>query len=290
MMLRFAVAPEIQSPTRSPAKSKPNEGVLMVSGNQIGSHPRTHLGIPLWRRMRLSMESQLANLVRIASLKSYTPYSLTGRTLFFFFFSFIGQKRPPLPPQKSLYKESINSHVREPPPAQFPETDGPPSRQNGHGHDPPSRSRNPEPQPPSGPGGRRGRAGDSRKPPRPEPMDVDPPAPVHPPRVQESRSVSNAAVDRDDTKGDLPRGPKAMKLPPAPPTSLPPKPTAITGRYSGRSPPPHLIAHEERPTQRAGDRVVVDPHSDRHRDVARDHHTPEIAPPRRRSPDSVRIP
>ena len=82
MMLQFAVAPEIQSPTQSPAKSKPNEGVLMVSENQIGPHPRAHLGIPLWRRTRLSMESQLANLVRIASLKFYTPYSLTGRTLF----------------------------------------------------------------------------------------------------------------------------------------------------------------------------------------------------------------
>jgi len=206
------------------------------------------------------------------------------------FCSLVGQKRPPLPPQKSLYKESINSHVREPPPAQFPETDGPLSRQNGHGPDPPSRSRNSEPQPPSGPGGRRGRAGDSRKPPRPEPMDIDPPAPAHPPRVQESRSASNATVDRDDTKGDLPRGPKAMKLPPDPPTSLPPKPITITGRYSGRSPPPHLITHDERPPQRTGDRVVVDPHSDRHRDVPRDHHTPEVTHPRRRSPDSVRSP
>ena len=201
-----------------------------------------------------------------------------------------GQKRPPLPPQKSLYKESMNFHVREPPPAQLPETNGPPPRQNGHGPDPASRSRNSEPQPPSGPGGRRGRAGDSRKPPRAEPMDVDPPAPAHPPRMQESRSASNAIADRDDTKGDLPRGPKAMtsKLPPAPPTSLPPKPTAVSGCYSGRSPPPHLIAHDERLPQRAGDRTIIDSHSDRHRDATREHQTPEVAPLRKRSPDSVR--
>jgi len=57
MMLRLAVAPAIQRPTRSSAKSKPNESVLVVSGNQTGPHPRAHLGIPLWRRMRLSMES-----------------------------------------------------------------------------------------------------------------------------------------------------------------------------------------------------------------------------------------
>ena len=204
--------------------------------------------------------------------------------------SFAGQKRPPLPPQKSLYKESINSHAREPPPAQLPETNRPPSRQNGHGPDPASRSRNPEPQPPSGPGGRRSRADDSRKPPRAEPMDVDPPGPAHPPGMQENRGVSNATVDRDDTKGDLPRGPKAMKIPPAPPTSPPPKPTTVAGRYLGRSPPPHLIPHDERPQQRAGDRTIVDSHSDRHRDIQRDNHTPEVAPPRRRSPDSVRGP
>lgn len=206
------------------------------------------------------------------------------------FYSYVGQRRPPLPPQKNLYKESINSHVREPPPAQLPETDGPPSRQDGPGPDPAGRSRNPESQPPSGPGGRRGRAGDSRKPPRTEPMDVDPPVPTHPPRMQESRSASNATVDRDDIKGDLPRGPKAMKLPPAPPTSLPPKPITMAGRYSGRSPPPHLIAHDERPPQRAGGRPIVDLQSDRHRDVPRDRHTPEVALPRRRSPDSVREP
>jgi len=228
------------------------------------------------------------NLVCFVCSKFHRLYPLTGRSPFR---SFVGQRRPPLPPQKSLYKESIGSHVREPPPAQLPETNGPPPRQNGHGPDPTSRPRNPESHPPSGPGGRRGRAGDSRKPPRPELMDVDPPAPVHLPRIQENRGTSNANVDRDDAKGDLPRGPKAMtsKLPPAPPTPLPPKPTTVHGRYSGRSPPPHLTPHDERPQQRAGDRTIVDSHSGR-RDVPREHHTPEVAPPRRRSPDSVRDP
>ena len=204
--------------------------------------------------------------------------------------SFTGQKRPPLPPQKSLYKESMNSHAREPPPAQFPETNGPPPRQNGHGPDPAVRPRNPDPQPPSGPGGRRGRAGDSRKPPRAEPMDIDPPAPTHPPRTQENRGPPSVNTDRDDTKSDLPRGPKAMtsKLPSGPLTSLPPKPTTLSGRYSGRSPPPHLTAHDERPPPRTGDRSIVDSHSDRHRDTTREHHVPEVVPPRRRSPDSVR--
>jgi len=184
----------------------------------------------------------------------------------------------------------MNPHVREPPPAQLPETDGPPPQQNGHGPDPATRSRNPEPQPPSGPGGRRSRASDSRKLPGAEPMDVDSPVPVHPLRMQESRTASNVTADRDDTKVDLPRGPKAMtsKLPPAPPTSLPLKPTAVSGRYSGRSPPPHLAAHGERTSQRAGDRITVDSHSERHRDAPRERHTPEVAPPRRRSPDSVR--
>ena len=184
----------------------------------------------------------------------------------------------------------MNSHVREPPPAQFPETSGLPPRQNGHGPDPASRSRNLESQPPSGPGGRRGRAGDSRKPTRAEPMDVDPPAPAHPPRMQESRGASNTVVDRDDAKSDLPRGPKAMKLPPVPPTSLPAKPTTVSTRYSGRSPPPHLVAHDERPLQRANDRTIIDSYSERHRDIPRDHHTPEVIPSRRRSPDSVRGP
>ncbi|KAF9653731.1 hypothetical protein BDM02DRAFT_1674030 [Thelephora ganbajun] len=186
----------------------------------------------------------------------------------------------------------MNSHTREPPPAQLPEANGPPPRQNGHGPDPAGRSRNSESQPPSGPGGRRGRVSESRKPPRTEPMDVDPPAPAHPPSMQESRSKSNVIGDRDDTKGDLPRGPKAMtsKLPPAPQTSLPPKPTTVSGRYSGRSPPPHLIAHDEISPQRASDRTIVDSHSDRHRDTSREHHNSEVAPPRGRSPDSRRPP
>ena len=202
--------------------------------------------------------------------------------------SFAGQKRPPLPPQKSLYKESMNTHVREPPPAQLPETNGPLARQNGP--DPAGRSRNPESQPPSGPGGRRGRGGDSRKHPRAEPMDVDLLTPAHPPRIQESRGGSNLSADRDDARNDLPRGPKAMtsKLPSTPLTSLPPKPTTVPGRYSGRSPPPHLTPRDERP-QRAGDRAIVDPHSDSHRDIPREYHVPDVAPPRRRSPDSVRI-
>ena len=118
-------------------------------------------------------------------------------------------------------------------------------------------------------------------------MDVDLPAPAHPPRMQENRRVSNANVDRDDTKGDLPRGPKAMtsKLPPGPLTSLPPKPTIAYGRYLGRSPPPHLAPHDERPPLRAGDRPVADSHLDRHRDIPKGYHTPDVAP---RSPDSVR--
>jgi hypothetical protein len=180
----------------------------------------------------------------------------------------------------------MNSHVREPPPAQFLEINDA-LRQNGHGPDPAGRSRNSEPQPPSGPGGRRSH---SRKSQRTEPMDIDSPTPAHPPRMQESRSTSNAIPDRDDTKGDLPRGPKAMtsKLPSAPSTILPPKPTTFSERYPGRSPPPHLINRDERPQQRPGDRSIVDSHLDRHRDTPRDHRNPDIAPPRRRSPDSVR--
>lgn len=184
----------------------------------------------------------------------------------------------------------MNTHVREPPSVQLPETNGPPPRQNGHGPDSTGRPRNLDPQPPSGPGGRRGRAGESRKTPRMEPMDVDPLTPTHPPRMQENRSGSNVNPDRDDAKGDLPRGPKAMtsKLPPGPLTSLPPKPTTLSGRYSGRSPPPHLPHRDERLPQRTGDRSITDSHSDRHRDIPREHHIPEAAPPRRRSPDSVR--
>ena len=261
----------------------------MVSGNRIGPYHQTHLSIPLRRRAILFTDSRLANLVRTASSKFPRPYPLTGRSPFC---SFVGQKRPPLPPQKSLYKESMNSHIREPPPAPLPETNGPPPRQNGHGPDPPGRPRNPESHPPSGPGGRRGRTGDSRKPARTDPMDIDSPAPAHLPRMQESRSTSNVNVDREDIKGDLPRGPKAMtsKLPPVPLTPLPQKPTTAHGRYSGRSPPPHLIPHDERPSQRAGDRTIVDSHSDRRRDIPRELHTPDVAPPRRHSPDSVRDP
>ena len=180
----------------------------------------------------------------------------------------------------------MNSHVREPLPAQFPEKDDPP-RQNGHGPEFAGRSRNPEPQPPSGPGGRRSH---SRRSQRTELMDVDPPGPAHPPRMQENRNTSNAIPERDDAKGDLPRGPKAMtsRPSPAPPTALPPKPTALSERYPGRSPPPHLIIHDERPQQRTGDRSIVDSLTDRHRDTPREHRNPESAPPRRRSPDSVR--
>ena len=184
----------------------------------------------------------------------------------------------------------MNSHVREPPPAQLPGANGPQPRQNGHGPDLTGRSRNPEPQPPSGPGGRRGRAGDSRRPPRTEPMDVDSSTPVHLHRVHENRSTPIVNTDRDDTKEDLPRGPKAMtsKLPPAPPTSLPPKPSITSGRHSGRSPPPHFTARDERPPQRASDRTITDPHPDRHGDMSKEHHISEVAPPRRRSPDLVR--
>lgn len=183
----------------------------------------------------------------------------------------------------------MNSHVRESPPAQFLETSDLQPRQNGHGSDLAGRSRNSEPQPPSGPGGRR-RTGDSRKQPRPEPMDVDSPAPSHPPRMQESRSASNAVPDRGDTKGDLPRGPKAMtsKPPPAPPTSLPPKPTTLSERYPGRSPPPHLVTPDERSSQRTDERPIIDSHSERHRDLPREHRDPGIPQPRRRSPESVR--
>ena len=181
----------------------------------------------------------------------------------------------------------MNSHSREQPLAQVSEANDLPPRQNGHGPDPAGRPRNSEPQPPSGPGGRRSH---SRKHPRTEPMDVDPPAQVHSPRMQESRSTPNATADRDDAKGDLPRGPKAMtsKPPPAPPTPLPTKPTTVSGRYSGRSPPPHLTTRDERTPLRTGDRMITDPHSDRHREMQREHHNSEIAPSRRRSPDSVR--
>jgi hypothetical protein len=78
MMLRLAVAPGIPRPTWSPTKSKPNGGVSIVSGNQIGPHHRIHLGIPRWREMSLFTGSQSANLVRIVSLKFHTPDSLTG--------------------------------------------------------------------------------------------------------------------------------------------------------------------------------------------------------------------
>lgn len=171
----------------------------------------------------------------------------------------------------------MNSHVREPPLAQFPETNDL-SRQNGHGSDLVDRSKNP--QPPSGPGGRRGHSRKSRG---IELMDVDPSAPAHPSRIQENCSASNPIPDRDD----LPRGPKAMtaKLPPAPPTVLPPKPTTLPERYPGRSPPPHLVIRDERPQQHTGEQ---DLYLDRHRDMPREYRNPEIAPPRRRSPESVR--
>lgn len=180
----------------------------------------------------------------------------------------------------------MNSHTREPPLAQFPEKNDT-SRQNGHGPDPGSHSRGSELQPPSGPGGRRSH---SRKSQRTEPMDVDPPAPAHLSRMQENRSTSTVIPDRDDTKGDLPRGPKAMtsKLPSAPPTVLPSKPTTLSERYPGRSPPPHLIIRDERPPQRTGDRSIVDSHPDRYRDMPREHRNLEIALPRRRSPEPVR--
>jgi hypothetical protein len=263
-------------------KLKRNEDDLTASGNQNVHRHRAHLSIPLQRRTNLSKRSPLANLVRTASPKSRGPYSLTRVGALS---SFAGQKRPPLPPQKSLYKESMNSHIREPPPAQFSETNDPP-RQNGHGADPVTRSRNLEPHPPSGPGGRRSH---SRKSQRADPMDVDPPTSVIPPRVQENCSVSNVTSDRDESRGDLPRGPKAMtsKFPPAPLTSLPSKPTIPSERYPGRSPPPHL-ARDERSLQQAGDRSAVDPHSDRHRDMPREHRKPEVASSRRRSLDSVR--
>ena len=179
----------------------------------------------------------------------------------------------------------MSSHVHEPPPVQFLETNDPP-RQNGHGSDLTGRSRNSETQPPSGPGGRRSH---SRKSQRADPMDVDPLVLVNPPRMPENRSVPNVISDRDETKGDLPRGPKAMtsKLPSTPPTSLPLKPATLSERYPGRSPPPHL-AREERLSKRRGDQVNVDSHSDRHRDMSKEHRNPEIAPQRRRSPDSVR--
>lgn len=257
-------------------KLKPNEGAFTTSGKQ--TVPRHRVRLPL-RKASLSTDFRLAKLVRTASSKFHGRYSLTCAGPLS---SFAGQRRPPLPPQQSLYKESMNSHVREPAPVQLPEKNDPP-RQNGHGPDPAGRLRNSEPQPPSGPGGRRGH---SRKSQRTEPMDVDPPASVHPPRMQESRSTLNAISDRDDTKGDLPRGPKAMtsKIPPVPPTVLPPKPATLSERYPGRSPPPHLI---ERPPQRTGDQPVVDPHSDRQRDTPRERRNSETAPSRRRSPDSV---
>lgn len=201
------------------------------------------------------------------------------------------QKRPPLPPQKSLYKESMNSHAREPPPTQYPEPNDPIPRRNGHRPDPAGRPRNLEPQPPSGPGGRRART-DSRKLPRTEQMDVDSPISIHPQKMQENRSSSNVVSDRDDSRGDLPRGPKAMtsKLPSLPPTSLPPKPTMLSDRYTGRSPPPHLIGREENLPQRPGDRSIVDSHSDRHRDTSTEHRNSEVVPSRRRSPDSRQPP
>jgi hypothetical protein len=108
--------------------------------------------------------------------------------------------------------------------------------------------------------------------------------------MQESRSASNTVPDRGDAKGDLPRGPKAMtsKLPLAPPTSLPPKPATLSERYPGRSPPPHLVAPDERSSQRADERSIIDSHSERHRDLPREHRDTGIPPPRRRSPESVR--
>lgn len=81
-MLQFAVAPEIPRPTWSPTKSKPNEGVSMVPGNQIGPHHRAQIGIPLRRRMSLSSESQLMNLVRIANFKLCMPCPLTCLAVF----------------------------------------------------------------------------------------------------------------------------------------------------------------------------------------------------------------
>ena len=282
-ILRLAVALEMLRQTWSSTKLKPNGGVSTVSGKQTVPQHRAPLSILLQRRTSLSTDPRLSNLVRTASSKSPGPHSLTrvGR-----FSSFAGQRRPPLPPQQSLYKESMNPHPREPPPAQLLEKNDT-SRRNGHGLDLAGRSRNSEPQPPSGPGGRRSH---SRKSQRTEPMEVDQPAPAYPQRMQESRSTSNAVPDRDDTKGDLPRGPKAMtsKLPPVPPTVLPPKPIALSERYSGRSPPPHLITRDERPAQRTGDRSIVDSRTD-HLDMLREHRNPEIAPPRRRSPDSVKI-
>ena len=82
MILRLAVAPEILTPMWPPTKSKPNEGVLMVPGNQISPHHRVHLGIHLRRRMGLSSESQLMNIVRVLSLKLRMLYPLTYRTPF----------------------------------------------------------------------------------------------------------------------------------------------------------------------------------------------------------------
>lgn len=283
VMLPLVVALEMLRQMWLSMKLKPNEGVLTASGKWSASHRRAHLSIPLQKRTSLSMGSRLANPVRTASSKHHGPYSLTHVGALS---SFSGQKRPPLPPQQSLYKESMNSHVREPLLAQPSEKNDPP-RQNGHGPDPGGRSRNSEPQPPSGPGGRRGH---SRKSQKTESMDIDPPVPAHLPRMHENRNTSNAIPDRDDPKGDLPRGPKAMtsKLPPPPSTALPPKPTILSERYPGRSSPPHLTLREERPPRRTSDRSIVDSHQDRHRDGPRDYCIPEIAPPRRRSPDSVR--
>jgi len=80
MILWLAVAPGIQRLVRSPAKSKPNQGVLTAPGNQIGPHPRAYLGIPLQRRIRLSMESQLANLSLLVHLLT-DPLLLAVRAL-----------------------------------------------------------------------------------------------------------------------------------------------------------------------------------------------------------------
>lgn len=76
--LQFAAAPETQRPMWLSVKSKPKEGVLMVTGNQIAPHHRTHLGIPLQRRMNLSTGSRLANLVRTTSSKFHRPCPLIG--------------------------------------------------------------------------------------------------------------------------------------------------------------------------------------------------------------------
>jgi hypothetical protein len=75
---------------------------------------------------------------------------------------------------------------------------------------------------------------------RAEPMDVDPPAPAHPPRMQESRSTSNAIRGPRRHEGRLATRTKSDDLEAAtcPSDFSPPKPTTVSRTLLGKIPAP----------------------------------------------------